>query len=431
VPALPASAGAHRPPASLWRNRDFLLLWLGQVVSAVGTQVSQLAFPLLMLAVTHSPASTGALTALRTIPFVVLTLPGGALADRWNRKSVMIAADAGRAVALGSIPLAIATGHLSLAQLALASLIEGTLYTFFNVAEPAALPNVVAREQIPDAVALNNTIDSVSVLAGPSLGGAMFALSRGLPFLANAVTFALSVISLSFIRAPFRREHVARTESLGREIWEGIRYTWNRPVLRFMAILVGTLNFCSMGYPLLMIVRAQSMHAGPAATGLLFASGGIGGLVGTALVFPIQRWFRFGQIVIGASWIWALTWLPYALAPNLPLLAIANVGGWLIIPVLMGAQYSFRIVTIPDEMQGRANAVVKLVAFGPQPLSLAISGALIQAFGAVNTILIFLVPQVMISLIANLHRQLRETPRLRDLAAEAPLAHRPSPRLDG
>jgi MFS family permease len=414
--SAPHPAISTPAPVSLWRNRDFLLLWSGQIVSAVGAQITQLAFPLLVLAVTHSAATAGVITAARGLPFILLTLPSGALIDRWNRKVVMVVADTGRAIALGSIPIAMATGHLTLIQLALASLAEGTLYTFFNVAEPAVLPRVIAREQIPDAVALNNTIDSVSALAGPSLAGVLYAVGRALPFALNSVTYALSMISLLFIRAKFQGERTVRTVSLWSEIWDGVRYTWNRPVLRFMAMLVGVLNLCSMGYPLIMIVRAQSMHAGSGAIGFLLAAGGVGGIVGTMLVFPIQRRFRFGTIVVGASWVWALTWLPYAFAPNLAALAVANVVGWLVIPLVMGVQYSFRIATIPDSMQGRSNAVIKLVAFGPQPLSLALTGVLIQAFGAVTTILIVFVPQALVALLATFYRPLHATPRLAELS---------------
>jgi predicted MFS family arabinose efflux permease len=282
------------------------------------------------------------------------------------------------------------------------------------------LPNVVAREQIPDAVALNNTIDSVSNLAGPALAGALYQIGRALPFAVNTVTYALSVASLFFIRAPFQQERAQESERLWHEIAEGITYTWNRPVLRFMAGLVGWLNLFSMGYPLIMIVRAHDLHAGAGVTGLLFAAGGVGGMVGTALVFPIQRRFRFGPIVVASTWVWALTWLPYALAPNVLALAFANAIGWLVIPVLMGVQYSFRIATIPDSMQGRANAIIKLVAFGPQPLSLALTGALIQAFGAVPAIYIVFVPQALAAVVTSLYAPLRATPLLSQIAEAGP-----------
>src|SRR5262249_33726730 len=109
---------------ALWRNRDYLLLWSGQLVSSIGTQASTLAFPLLLLAVTRSPAQAGFASALRAVPYLLLSLPAGALVDRWDRKRLMLLCDAGRALALGSIPLALALGRLTVAQLYLVSLVE-------------------------------------------------------------------------------------------------------------------------------------------------------------------------------------------------------------------------------------------------------------------------------------------------------------------
>ena len=140
----------RKPPSSvavpsLWRNRDYLLLWSGQIVSSVGTQASTLAFPLLLLVVTRSPAAAGFASALRALPYLIISLPAGALIDRWDRKRVMLLCDSGRAVALGSIPVAILLGRLTPLQLYAVSLIEGSLFVLFNIAEAACLPRVVSR----------------------------------------------------------------------------------------------------------------------------------------------------------------------------------------------------------------------------------------------------------------------------------------------
>src|SRR5215469_18593601 len=117
---------------ALWQNRDYLLLWSGQTVSFVGTQVSGIAFPLLILAITGSPAQAGVASALRSLPYIVFSLPVGALIDRWDRKRVMIICDSGRAVALGSIAVVYALfGTVPLFQLYLVALIEGSLFVFF------------------------------------------------------------------------------------------------------------------------------------------------------------------------------------------------------------------------------------------------------------------------------------------------------------
>ena len=122
-----AADSATRPPAvagpvPLRRNRDFMVLWTSQVVSTVGTRVSSIAFPLLVLAETHSPAKAGLVGFAQTLPFLLLYLPAGAYIDRWDRKRTMVLCDAGRAVALGSIAISIALGWLSMAQVIVAAL---------------------------------------------------------------------------------------------------------------------------------------------------------------------------------------------------------------------------------------------------------------------------------------------------------------------
>ena len=114
-----------RPSRPLWRNRDFLLLWNGQTISTLGTNISTLALPLLVLALTHSPAQAGLLTATRLLPYLLFSLPAGALLDRWDRKEVMIRCDLIRWLALGSVPLAFALGHLTLVHLYVVAFLEG------------------------------------------------------------------------------------------------------------------------------------------------------------------------------------------------------------------------------------------------------------------------------------------------------------------
>lgn len=408
---IEVAAGAA-PRTRLIRNRDFVLLWSGQLVSAVGFQLSLLAFPLLILGLTKSPAEAGALVALRSLPFVFLSLPAGVFVDRWDRKLTMILCDSGRAIALGSIPVALAFGHLTFAQIAAVALVEGTLFTFFNISEIAALPRVVRPDQLGYAIGLYNGIDSVSTLVGPAAGGALYALSRGLPFLLDAVSYAASVVSLLFIRVPFQKERVSTPLSFRREIGEGVVWLWRNRTVRFLAILVGGLMLFSFGYPIIMIVRAQELHASPSVIGLLFASGGIGSLAASASVGWLQRKFRVGHLLIASSIVWVVTWLPYALAPNLIAFAVANVFGWIVVPILIGVQLSYRLKVIPDELQGRVNSVFKLVAFGSQPIGLALAGISVQLIGPVNTVYVFLIPQAMLAVTAALHRDLRSLPNL-------------------
>src|SRR5262249_10751132 len=247
-PELPAAT--H--PTPLWRNRDYRLLWSGQAVSSVGSEASQLVLPLLILSLTQSPAQAGFAGALRALAYLLLGLPAGALVDRWDRKRTMILCDAGRALALGSIPLALALGRLTVVQLYLISLLEGALFVFFTLAESAALPRVVAKGQLPAATAQSEVTGGVVTLVGPSLGGALFGVTRALPFLVDAISYAASVLSLAWIRLPFQEERPPQTLSLRAEMREGLLWLWREPVVRSLALLHGGLVFCVSGMSLLL-----------------------------------------------------------------------------------------------------------------------------------------------------------------------------------
>src|SRR5205814_6613515 len=156
-------------PQSLWRNRDYMLLWSGQALSDIGGAVSELAFPLLVLAVTHSPSQAGFVAALRALPGTLVSLFAGVLVDRWDRKRVMLVCDVGRALSLASIPIAFALGHLTAWQLYITALLEGTLMIAFKLAKTAAVSQVVTRAQLTTAVAQEEFVEGTTALFGPSL----------------------------------------------------------------------------------------------------------------------------------------------------------------------------------------------------------------------------------------------------------------------
>ncbi len=402
-------------PASLWRNRDYMLLWSGQMVSAVGTRVSMLAFPLFVLAITHSPAQAGLIGALRGLPYALFILPAGALIDRWNRKLVMILCDIGRALALGSIPVALFLGHLTIAQLYIVSLVEGTLFTFFSLAETACLPQVVSKEQLPTAAAQGMVIDSVSGLIGPSLGGALYSIGRAIPFLTDAISYGASVLSLFFIKAKFQEERDPAPLHLWADIKEGLTWLWQQPLIRFLALLTGGMVAPVVGYSLILIVIAQSQHASAFTIGVIFACGGVGSILGALLVTPLQKRFSFGQLMIGSTWIWALTWLLFAVAPNPLILGIVTAVSFIIVPIYMSVQFGYRLALIPDHLQGRVNSVFRLIAFGSEPIGLAVTGILLQVMGPVPTVLVLFVPQFILSIAATFNKRLRNAKPIEEL----------------
>lgn len=395
-----------QPP--LWRNRDYMLLWSGQLVSVLGSGISGIALPLLILALSGSPAQAGFAGALYALPYLVLSLPVGALIDRWDRKRVMILCDTGRALNAASIPVAAAAGHLTVAQLYLNTTIEGTLWVFFNVAEVACLPRVVSREQLPAASAQNEGGMTAANLIASPLGGFIYqVIGRTVPFLADAVSYAASVISLTFIRTEFQEERVVARRALRVEIMEGLRWLWGQPLIRYMAFLTGGLNCANAAQFLLLIVIARHQGASPATIGLMFSIGSVGGILGSMVAPRIQRRFRFGQVIIATLWIEAVLWPLFAVAPNPLLLGLIMTGLFVTSPIYNAVQFSYRLALIPDALQGRVNSAFRLLAFGFQPLGAALSGILAQSIGASFTVLFFAGLVAVLALLTTVNAHVR------------------------
>ncbi len=385
-------------PTPLWRNWNFLILFGGQGISTVGTQISQVTFPLLILALTHSPAQAGIMGALGTIPLVLFSLPAGALIDRWNRKYVMIICDSLRTLALGSIALALLLNRLTFLHIALVAFSDGTLSLFFSLANQAAMPRIVAKGQIPTALSINETLNSSSLMLGPALGPILYSLGRALPFLADTISTACSVISLLFIRVEFQEERSATQDKLWSDIRAGLVWLWRHPLLRFLALLTfGLITPCS-GFLLVLILQAQKLHATDVQLGLILGGSGLGSILGSLIAGPLYRRFGLARMVIATTWIWGLTWLLYAFAPNPLVLGIVNAVSFIVVPVYMVMQYSCRLSLIPDSMQGRVNAIFRLISTGSQPVGIALTGFLLQAFGPLYTVLLLFAPQLLLAI---------------------------------
>ena len=390
----------------LWRNRDYMLLWSGQVVSVLGGGISGIAFPLLVLALTRSPAQAGFVGAVGGLPYLILSLPAGALVDRWDRKRVMILCDIGRGLNAATVPLAAATLSLHMPQLYLNAVVEGTLFVFFNVAEVAALPRVVAKEQLPKASGQNEAASFASALVAPPLGGFLFqTVGRTIPFLADALSYGASVISLLFIKTVFQEERTVGKTSLRSEIKEGLSWLWHQPLIRFIALLTGGLNFAGNAVYLIVIILARQEGVSPAIIGVMLAIASLGGFIGSLAAPYFQRRFGFGQVIIATVWIEALLFPLFALTTSALLLGVIFAGVTLCGPIFNAVQLSYRLSIIPDELQGRVNSAVRLVTYGSIPPGIALAGILIQGIGARAAILVYagVIAILALAVVANPH----------------------------
>lgn len=388
---------------TLWRNSAFMLLWSGQSVSSLGTAITQTAYPLLVWDISHSAALVGLVGGINTLPYLFLSLFVGALIDRWNRKRVMIICDAGRALNLLTLLISLLSGHLTTWQICLNALFEGIFYVFFNLAEVSCLPRVVSKEQLPLATSQNEATMGTTTLIGPALGGALYGFFRFLPFLADAISYTVSVLTLSLIRVPFQEQRQASRRRLLVEIREGLSWLWNQPVLRFMAILTGGLNFMSAGLLPVLVVLVKQAHGSSLLYGTILTIGGIGAIVGSLLGAPLQKRFRLGPLVVCILWANAILWPLYALAPNPWLLGVISACIFFWGPIFNVAQLSYRLALIPDQLQGRVNSVYRLLAFGFQPLGWALTGVALQWLQAVPTIFLLSAVGLLLAILASIN----------------------------
>ncbi|MBS2535226.1 MFS transporter [Catenulispora sp. NF23] len=376
------------PRRSLWRHRDFLLLWGGQSVSEIGSSVTVLALPL--AAVVLLDASTfqvGLLTAMSTVPFLLVALPAGALVDRAAKHRLMMWCDLGRLLLMASVPLATLPGlHLTYAHLLIVALLAGVLTVFFDVAYQSYLPVLLERDDLMDGNGKLGTTQSFAQFAGPALGGVLIgALGAARALIADAASYGLSALSLSLIRTPEPTPHPSAVPAQNVErrirddIKEGLHFVVRHPILRKVVGCTGTSNlFNSMLMAVEIPFMVRVLHLRPAGVGLVLTLVAVGGMAGGILARPLADRFGSARII----WLAPLVLgLPAFLAP------LATPGwGVLFYPAGLAffgmmavvynvAQVSYRQAITPHDLLGRMNASVRFLVWGTMPLGALIGGA--------------------------------------------------------
>jgi MFS family permease len=390
--------------ASMWRNRDFRLVWLGATTSDFGSGITQIAYPLLVLAMTGSPVIAGLVSAARALPYLLFGLPAGALADRWNRKKVMIVCDSCRAVNMATIPLALWLGRLTAAQLVATAFIGGACFVFFDAADQTCLPNIVSAEQLTSAVSAQQMSSSAGTVAAPSLGGGLLTVFSGLPFIADGLSFLASAICMSAVRTEFRGQPPPedRTRRLWSDIAEGLRWLWRHSAIRLIGVTACGLQMAISGASLIIIVSARHAGASSPEIGALFSAVGIGGVLGTLIAPRLKARLSTGTMLLAVMWMEAALWLLLGLATDLLAIAAVIVVFALTMPVFGVASLSYRLAVTPDHLRGRVGTAFSLLTWGAVPVGATASGMLLANFGPRAAALVFGGWVAMLSTIASL-----------------------------
>jgi MFS family permease len=398
----------------LRRNRDFMLLQIGQLLSNVGTSSTSIAYPLLVLAVTHSPAKAGVVSFARTLPAALFALPAGLAADHWSRRRLMIAADAVRVLAIGSLAATILQDRIAFWAVVVVAFVEGSGATLFFAAQPGALRAVVPARQLPAAAAAETGRGAVVRLAGPPLGGALFELARALPFVVDAVSYAFSTLSLLAMRTPFQEKREPELPPLRSRLAEGFRFVWSQPFLRTCALLFGLANFIGVGvlFAVVVIGREQGLSGG--AVGALVAAFGICLLLGSFVSPLARRLLPVRAVLLLELWTWLgcgvfLVW------PNVYVLTAGILPTALAIPSTDSVVHGYRIAMTPDRLLGRAESVRSTISSLIVPLGPLIAGVLLGAVSARATVAVFAATGLVLALWGTLSPSIRTAPSLDEL----------------
>jgi predicted MFS family arabinose efflux permease len=398
----------------LRRNREFLLLQAGQLLSEAGTQSSAIAYPLLVLALTGSAAKAGLVAFARTLPWALLALPAGVAADRWDRRRLMLAADGVRVAAIGGLAAAILADRVAFWAVALVAFVEGAAAVLFSAAYAGALRAVVPARQLPAAAGAQTGRQAAVRLLGPPLGGALFTLGRALPFLADAVSYAWSMASLLVMRTPFQQARQPDRSSLRARLAEGVRFLWGHRFLRTCALLFGLANFTGPGLLLAIVVigRGQGLSGGE--VGVLVAAFGACLLLGSLLSPLVRRRLPVRAVLLLELWTWPGCAL-FLVWPSVYVLAASLLPTALAIPSTDSVVHGYRIAMTPDRLLGRAESVRTTISLLIAPLGALAAGALLEATSARATVALFAAFGLALAVWGTLSPSIRAAPGIDDL----------------
>jgi MFS family permease len=366
----------------LRRDRDFRLLWIGQVVSGLGRQVTTIVLPYQLYVLTGTPLAIGALALVQVVPIMAFSLGGGVVADAVDRRRLLLLTQAGLAaasVALAGLALLPATPVLAIYAVAF---VAAGLGAIDQPARSSAVPRLVPRERLPAAIALGQLNFQAAGVVGPAIGGLVLAtLGIAACYVFDAITFAAAIGALVLI-APIPPAHGAVRPSLS-AIAEGLRFARRRRAI--LATFAVDLNAMIFGMPtaLFPILALDVFRVGPAGLGLLAAAPAAGAVIGALLTGWVGRVRRTGRAVLWASAGWGLAIVAFGLCTfsfPLALVFLAVAGAADVITAVLRSAI-VQLIT-PDDLRGRVTSIHILVVTGGPRLGDVEASAVASLAGA-------------------------------------------------
>ncbi len=371
---------------SALRHRNYRLFWTGALVSLMGTWMQSTAQSYLVWELTRSALATSLTTLFFSLPSTVLSLVGGVVADRVDRRRLILVTQTVfmlQAVALTALAF---TGQIKIWEIYLLALVNGTVMAFDSPGRQSMIPSLVPREDLSNAIALNSTVFNAGRVIGPPLAGFVYAAAGpAWCFAFNSVSFLAILYPLSIIRPLPVAAGVVRTHPWD-DLREGLGYARGHPVVRALLLLVGLVGTLAFTYVVLMpVVASTVLGGGPAENGYLLGSAGVGATLG-ALGVATLRPSRPGRLIVGFGYAASLALVAFMFSRHLALsMALTAVVAGCVMALLATCNATIQGY-VPDALRGRIMSIYSLALIGSGPLTAVIAGTLGNSLGAAAAI---------------------------------------------
>ncbi|HJQ39465.1 MAG TPA: MFS transporter [Thermoanaerobaculia bacterium] len=377
--------GSTHPLRAL-RHSNFRLFFAGQLISLIGTWMQQVAQSWLIYRLTHSALLLGGIGFAGQIPVFVLGPIGGHVADRFDRRRVLLITQSASMFLASVLAALTLTGRVREWHLFVLAALLGVVNAFDIPARQAFLVQLVEREDLINAIALNSSMFNGARIVGPAVAGLLVAaIGEGWCFFANAVSYIAVIIGLVMISTP---RFVAQA---GRSVWaniaEGFRFVGKTAPVRALLLLIGAVSFIALPYTVLMPVFADKIfHSGARGLGILMGASGAGALLGSlalatrSSVKGLGRWIAIACTIFGA----ALTAFALSRSFTLSAALLVIAGGAMM--VQMASSNTLIQSMVPDELRGRVMSVYTMMFMGMGPFGALLAGSIAERIGAPMTV---------------------------------------------
>ena len=405
----------------LARNHDFTVLWVGETVSELGSRMSLFVFPLLAFHLTGSALVAALAEGAHLLGLAAALLPAGLLADRLDRRRLMRSASAVGLVLYASLVVAALAGVLTLPHLLVVALLSGSVAGLFAPAEMSAIRTVVPADDLPTALSQNQARQHVASLVGGPLGGALYGVTRWLPFAVDVVTYAVSWVMLGRIRTDLSApEHIGPREPARKQLAEGLSFIWSSPFLRVLLVWSAMTNLVGNALFFAAVLRLIQAGFDPVHIGLVETAAGVCGLLGAVVAPAIIDRFATGRLTIVIAWSFTPLVVPMVFFNNPAVVAAALGLGLFLNPAGNAGIQSYRLAVTPAELQGRIQSTSQFVSMSVMPLAPVLAGVLLAGLGGGPAVAVLGVLVMAVALIPTTSAAVRAVPKPSQWRATAP-----------